>query len=159
MERQARPVHFEEIKILEMNLPLVRFSVTCSKGTYIRTLCNDIGERLGCGGAMEALLRTRVGRFSLRESLTLAQVEEAVKAGTIDEKILGIEEALAEYPRISCTKPGDRLLANGNPLGEAFVPAEEKKGWVRMCFSDGSFVGIYQWDQKRERYFPVKMFL
>lgn len=63
VERKARPVHFYEIEILEISLPLVSFRVTCSKGTYIRTLCHDIGEKLGCGAAMETLLRTKVGRI------------------------------------------------------------------------------------------------
>ena len=158
VERKPRPVHFYEIEILEINLPLVRFCVTCSKGTYIRTLCHDIGEKLGCGAAMETLLRTKVGRFTLDDAITLAQTEEAVKNGEIESKVLGIEEILAEYPRVCCTKEGDRLLANGNPLVQALVGAEEKDGWIRMCNSEGSFAGVYQWDEKRDRYFPVKMF-
>ena len=158
VERKPRPVHFYEIEILEINLPLVRFCVTCSKGTYIRTLCHDIGEKLGCGAAMETLLRTKVGRFTLDDAITLAQTEEAVKNGEIENKVLGIEEILAEYPRVCCTKEGDRLLANGNPLVQALVDAEEKGGWIRMCNSEGSFAGVYQWDEKRDRYFPVKMF-
>ena len=158
VERKPRPVHFYEIEILDISFPLVRFRVTCSKGTYIRTLCHDIGEKLGCGAAMESLLRTKVGRFTLDDAITLAQTEEAVKKGTIESKILGIEEILAEYPRVCCTKEGDRLLANGNPLVQALVDAQEKKGWIRMCSSEGSFAGVYQWDEKRNRYFPVKMF-
>lgn len=158
VERKPRPVHFYEIEILDISFPLVRFRVTCSKGTYIRTLCHDIGEKLGCGAAMESLLRTKVGRFTLDDAITLAQTEEAVKKGTIESKILGIEEILAEYPRVCCTKEGDRLLANGNPLVQALVDAQEKKGWIRMCSSEGSFAGVYQWDKKRNRYFPVKMF-
>ena len=146
VERKPRPVHFYEIEILDISFPLVRFRVTCSKGTYIRTLCHDIGEKLGCGAAMESLLRTKVGRFTLDDAITLAQTEEAVKKGTIESKILGIEEILAEYPRVCCTKEGDRLLANGNPLVQALVSSE------------GSFAGVYQWDEKRNRYFPVKMF-
>ena len=59
----------------------MRFRVTCSKGTYIRTLCHDIGEKLGCGAAMESLLRTKVGRFTLDDAITLAQTEEAVQEG------------------------------------------------------------------------------
>ena len=155
VERKPRPVHFYEIEILDIDFPLVRFRVTCSKGTYIRTLCHDIGEKLGCGAAMETLLRTKVGRFTLDDAITLAQTEEAVRNG---ERILGIEEILAEYPRVCCTKEGDRLLANGNPLVQALVNAEEKDGWIRMCNSEGSFAGVYQWDEKRDRYFPVKMF-
>ena len=158
VERKPRPVHFYEIEILEIDLPLVHFRVTCSKGTYIRTLCHDIGEKLGCGAAMETLLRTKVGRFTLDDAITLAQTEEAVKNGTIESKVLGIEEILAEYPRVCCTKEGDRLLANGNPLVQTLVDAEEKDGWTRMCNSEGNFAGVYQWDEKRNRYFPVKMF-
>jgi len=157
VERKPRPVHFYEIEILDIDFPLVRFRVTCSKGTYIRTLC-DIGEKLGCGAAMETLLRTKVGRFTLDDAITLAQTEEAVRNGEIEQRILGIEEILAEYPRVCCTKEGDRLLANGNPLVQALVNAEEKDGWIRMCNSEGSFAGVYQWDEKRDRYFPVKMF-
>ena len=158
VERKPRPVHFYEIEILDISFPLVRFRVTCSKGTYIRTLCHDIGEKLGCGAAMESLLRTKVGRFTLDDAITLAQTEEAVQEGTIESKILGIEEILAEYPRVCCTKEGDRLLANGNPLVQALVDAQEKNGWIRMCSSEGRFAGVYQWDEKRNRYFPVKMF-
>ena len=98
IERKPRPVVFYEIRILDMELPLVRISVTCSKGTYIRTLCNDIGEKLGCGGAMEELLRTRSGNFTLEESMTLSQVEEAVADGTIGEKLVSIEDVLSMYP-------------------------------------------------------------
>ena len=94
IERKPRPVVFYEIRILDMELPLVRISVTCSKGTYIRTLCNDIGEKLGCGGAMEELLRTRSGNFTLEESMTLSQVEEAVADGTIGEKLVSIEDVV-----------------------------------------------------------------
>ena len=158
VERKPRPVHFYEIEILDISFPLVHFRVTCSKGTYIRTLCHDIGEKLGCGAAMESLLRTKVGRFTLDDAITLAQTEEAVQEGTIESKILGIEEILPQYPRVCCTKEGDRLLANGNPLVQALVDAQEKKGWIRMCSSEGSFSGVYQWDEKRNRYFPVKMF-
>ncbi len=75
VERKARPVRIHEIEILKMELPRVRMRVSCSKGTYIRTLCHDIGEQLGCHGCMEQLLRTRVGQFSLSDSLTLSEVE------------------------------------------------------------------------------------
>ena len=158
VERKPRPVHFYEIEILEINLPLVRFCVTCSKGTYIRTLCHDIGEKLGCGAAMETLLRTKVGRFTLDDAITLAQTEEAVKNGEIENKVLGIEEILAEYPRVCCTKEGDRLLANGNPLSDNLVSPQHKEGWVRMYASDGTFTGIFQWDAGKKKYYPVKMF-
>ncbi len=71
IERKSRKVEIKEIRILEMALPRVRMEVSCSKGTYIRTLCHDIGEKLGCFGCMESLLSTKVGRFVIESSLKL----------------------------------------------------------------------------------------
>ena len=186
IERKPRPVVFYEIRILDMELPLVRISVTCSKGTYIRTLCNDIGEKLGCGGAMEELLRTRSGNFTLEESMTLSQVEEAVARiarigeerdsfpfdidgavvkveeavadGTIGEKLVSIEDVLSMYPVLTCTPEGDRLLNNGNPLPEELVQGGSREEKVRMYKSSGNFTGIYGWDERKQKYVPIRMF-
>ena len=70
VERKARPITIYELEVQEIALPVVRLRVLCSKGTYIRTLCEDIGEALGCGGAMQSLVRTRVERFFLQEAAT-----------------------------------------------------------------------------------------
>lgn len=158
IERKPRPVVFYEIRIMDISLPLVRISVTCSKGTYIRTLCNDIGEKIGCGGAMEELLRTRSGNFTLEESLMLSQVEEAVSDGTIMEKIVPVEEVLSMYPALTATVEGDRLLHNGNPLPETMVQGGNREEKVRMYKSSGDFTGIYGWDEKKEKYVPVRIF-
>ena len=158
VERKPRPVHFYEIEILDISFPLVRFRVTCSKGTYIRTLCNDIGEKLGCGGAMEELLRTRSGNFTLEESMTLSQVEEAVADGTIGEKLVSIEDVLSMYPALICTPEGDRLLGNGNPVPEELVQGGSREEKVRMYKSSGNFTGIYGWDERKQKYVPIRMF-
>ena len=159
VERKPRTVHFYEIEIKKIELPYIRFSVTCSKGTYIRTLCHDIGQKLGCGGCMEELIRTRSGNFDLEDSMTLAQVEEAVKNGTVENRVIRIGQVLKDYPEIFCTREGDRLLENGNALSEKMVRNNHKEGWVRMCDSQGEFRGIYQWDNGKKRYQPQKMFL
>ena len=158
VERKARPVCFYQIEVLDIQLPVVQIRVTCSKGTYIRTLCHDIGQKLGCGGCMEQLLRTRVGRFSLEESHTLSEVEQAVSEGTVCKWIYTVENVLAEYPKIQADSYGDRLLQNGNPLSENLVDEQHKEGWVRMYASNGNFTGIFQWDEKKKKYYPVKMF-
>ena len=158
VERKARPVCFYQIEVLDIQLPVVRIRVACSKGTYIRTLCHDIGQKLGCGGCMEQLLRTRVGRFSLEESHTLSEVEQAVADGTVCKWIYPVENVLAEYPKIQADPYGDRLLQNGNPLSENLVDEQHKEGWVRMYDSNGNFTGIFQWDEKKKKYYPVKMF-
>ena len=84
VERAARPVHIFSIEILSIELPRVRMRVCCSKGTYIRTLCQDMGEVLGCGACMESLLRTRVGEFALADAIKLSEVEAYVIAHRSD---------------------------------------------------------------------------
>lgn len=159
VERKPRIVYFHEIKILEINFPRVRLSVTCSKGTYIRTLCHDLGRALGCGGCMEKLLRIRSGQFTLEESLTLDEIRDCAEQGTLIRHIRSIEEILGDYPVLYCREEADRLLMNGNSLNESCVRQQYRDGWARMCTSAGSFAGIYQWDPASSSYRPVKMFL
>ena len=108
---------------------------------------------------MEELIRTRSGNFTWEDSMTLAEVEEAVKDGTIEDRVIRIGQVLKDYPEIFCTREGDRLLKNGNALTEYFVKGSHKEGWIRMCDSQGEFKGIYQWDEAKNRYQPQKMFL
>lgn len=167
VERKARPVTISEISINWVDLPRVSFTVTCSKGTYIRTLCQDIGERLGCGGCMEKLLRTRVSTFRLEDSLRLSQIEELEHAGRLLEVLTRVDALFPNYPAVSMKPEGDRLVFNGNPFGAAFaapygqekLPVPEDGLSVRVYDSAGGFVGIYQYDRRRESYRPVKMFL
>ena len=98
VERRAREVRIEEIEILQMQLPVVRLRVVCSKGTYIRTLCADIGQKLGCGGVMESLVRTRVGKFSLEEALTLEQLQELKDQGRLAEAVAPVESVFGSCP-------------------------------------------------------------
>lgn len=158
IERAPRPVEFYEIHVEKIDLPLVTLQVTCSKGTYIRTLCHDMGERLGCGGAMEELLRMASGNFTLEESYTLGEVEAFVQEGSIEEKVISIEDVLSEYPCVSCMPLGDRLLLNGNPLAENLVQNTSRGETLRMCTSNGTFVGLYGWDAQKGQYRPLKMF-
>ena len=158
VERKPRKRMIYEITVKEIALPRVSFRVSCARGTYIRTLCEDIGEALGCGGCMEELLRSRVGRYSLSESHTLAQVEAAVADGTVRDMIDPVEKVLADYPALYANSYGDRLLANGNPLSDNLVSPQHKEGWVRMYASDKTFTGIFQWDAGKKKYYPVKMF-
>lgn len=95
IERKARTVHFYEISILEVKLPQVRMEVTCSKGTYIRTLCHDIGEKLGCHGCMEQLIRTRVGQFDRNGAHTLDEIAAIVGEGRLSEILVPVDEMFA----------------------------------------------------------------
>lgn len=159
VERKPRPVCFHEIEILEMELPRVRIRVRCSKGTYIRTLCHDIGGKLGCGGCMEKLLRTRVERFSLSGAKKLEEVQKAVDQGTIAEFVVPVDQMFDAYPAGKVKPEGDRLVHNGNPFLVEFLEeiSEIKKGepW-RIYDSTGEFIGIFA--RKGEKFAPIKMF-
>lgn len=155
VERQARPVTFYEIDILSVHLPLVEFRVTCSKGTYIRTLCHDIGEKLGCMGCMESLLRTKVDRFELSESLKLSEIEERMKRGSFASCVVSVEEMFASYAELRCNAALDKMLQNGNAVPYKGLNPEDR---VRMYDSKGVFIGIYEWQEEKRQYRPVTIF-
>lgn len=161
VERQARPVVIYEIEILDMQLPVVKIRVACSKGTYIRTLCADIGARLGCGGTMKSLLRTKVGIFTAEEAITLAELEQIRDTIGIESKLYAVDSVFAELPALHVSEEHCRLLDNGNAF-YANQTLEKKKypenTWVRVYGND-KFYGIYAYEQEKHRYKPVKMFL
>lgn len=155
IERKARPVTFYEIEVLSIELPFVKMRVTCSKGTYIRTLCHDIGQKLGCMGCMESLLRTKVDRFEIKDSLKLSQIEELAKAGKADTCVTTVEEMFSAYPKVQAEAKFDKLLQNGNPVPRQGRNFREK---VRMYNSTGVFIGIYEWQEERKLYKPIAIF-
>ncbi len=161
IERQPRPVNIHEIEILEMQLPVVKFRVACSKGTYIRTLCADIGEKLGCGGTMKSLLRTKVGIFELPEAITLAELEQIRDTIGIESKLYAVDSVFADLETLHVAEEHCKLLDNGNAF-YANQTLEKKKypenQWIRV-YGKEKFYGIYAYDQERHRYKPVKMFL
>lgn len=161
VERTARQVFIHEIEILEIKLPVVKMRVACSKGTYIRTLCEDIGEKLGCGGTMKSLLRTKVGNFSLNKAITLQQLEEIRDAGKIEEYLFPVESAFAECPALHVLPEYKKLIDNGNAF-YANQTMENKRYdagiWVRVYGKD-KFYGVYAYEPEKRRYKPIKMFL
>ena len=159
VERQARRVEIHAIRILEMDLPRVRMEVSCSKGTYIRTLCHDIGEKLGCHGCMESLLRTRVGRSALEDSVGLAEVERLRDEDRLDGVILPVDRVFEDCPAAVLKEDSERLGYNGNPLSRQDVDMEEEaRGQIRVYDRDGVFIGLYGWEEEQGLYRPVRMF-
>ncbi len=158
VERKARPVTFHKIEVLWMELPKVKIRVQCSKGTYIRTLCNDIGEKLGCGGCMEELLRTRVERFALEDAVKLDEVQNAMEEGTVDSLILPVDRIFDQYPTAKTTTQGDLLVHNGNRLFSELLQEEPEaeSGYVRVYDSEDTFIGLFA--KKTDQLVPVKMF-
>lgn len=169
VERKARPVVIYGIEILDMRLPRVHMRVHCGKGTYIRTLCRDIGEKLGCGGCMERLLRTRVSDFALRDALRLSEIEDALAAGKTDF-IRPVDSVFMQYPAVTVAPEAQKLLDNGNRIPQEMADGHPESGQtVRMCDAAGAetvrlydaadrFVGLYSYEQGNADYKPVKLF-
>lgn len=159
VERKTRRVEIQGIDILEMNLPRVKMSVACSKGTYIRTLCHDIGEKLGCGGCMEALVRTRVGRFAIEESLTLETIERRKDEGALEACVIPVDEMFSEYGKAIVNAQAETVARNGGDLSEKDVDGSlTDKDTVRLYDEKGHFIALYQWKECSREYHLVKMF-
>lgn len=162
VERKPRRVCIEEIEILRMALPLVTMRVVCSKGTYIRTLCHDIGGRLPCGGAMEALTRSRVGSFCIEDALTLAELERLRDEDKIADVIVPPDRIFASCRAVTVNEQGRHMAQNGNRLGEAQLAGRmhfADREQVRIYDGSGRFYGIYGYEQAAQSLRPVKMFL
>ncbi len=158
VERKARKVTIYKLQILEVCLPRVRFAVECSKGTYIRTLCHDAGERLGCHGCMESLLRTRVGEFLLEDSRKLSEVERLRDEGRLDEAVIPVDRMFAELPGLKLPPEAAALGHNGNPFRPTQAQPRMEAERVRVYDDRGDFIGIYRYDAAGRIYRPLKMF-
>ena len=115
IDRPPRDVHIEEIEILGGGGQEFLIRVACSKGTYIRTLCHDIGEALGCGGVMSSLRRTRAGRFCIDDALSLDEVLAAAAAGLIAGRMMPVDTVFSAYPSITLDERDARKCKNGVP--------------------------------------------
>lgn len=162
IERPARHCKIIDITVINIDLPRVDMHVTCSKGTYIRTLCHDIGKKLGVGGCMEHLVRSRVERFKVEDGITLAQIEEYRDAGTLDQYIIPADEMLDSFSKCVVSENAEKLVYNGNIFtsGNTLLKMNHEDGQtVRVYTYDGKFIGLYMFHADKQIYKPIKMFL
>lgn len=160
VERKARPVTIYDLWIEEICLPEVVMTVSCSKGTYIRTLCHDIGEKLSVGGCMKTLLRTKVDRFLIEDSLTLAELQKRKDEGRLSEAVLPIETVFASCGEIRAATEGlDKLVRNGNPFRYTEKEDVADKAAFRVYGREGQFIGVYEYSEEKRMFYPRKIFL
>lgn len=165
IERKPRHVDIPKIEIIACSLPELRFRVSCSKGTYIRALCADIGDKLGCGAAMKSLVRTRVGSFLIEDAYKLSEVEEMMAKGTLAEHMISPDEVFMEYAKAVVKPESDKALANGNKLTLMQVTLEAEKEFsyeegemLRVYSSSDVFTGVYTYAASEKCLKPYKMF-
>jgi tRNA pseudouridine55 synthase len=142
VEREPRTITIHELELLEFASPVVNIRVRCSKGTYVRTLVEDIGEELGCGAHVSALRRIGVGPFGEQGMLTMEALEsrlaEAGEAG-LDELLLPMESGLANWPDVHLVADAAFYLRQGQPV---LVPRAPTSGLVRLYEGESRFLGV-----------------
>jgi tRNA pseudouridine55 synthase len=132
VERQARTVTISRLDVLGIAENDVTFDVTCSKGTYVRTLCADAGDRLGVGAYMQALERRRVGTFGIDRAVTIADLEAAVRRGAVGDLVVSIDAALSDLPAAEVDAETAERVCHGVPLQAARVTQ-----WSGTCRAGG----------------------
>jgi tRNA pseudouridine55 synthase len=144
VERKARKVTIYSIDIVEfINEKRLVIDVLCSKGTYIRTLCNDIGEKLGCGGYMSSLLRTMSGSFSIENAVKIDEVKNLAAEGRIEEILLPVENVMPDVERVTVSQAADKYLENGNKISVHFIESGTVNGNVFVYNSRNELNGLY----------------
>ena len=166
IERKPQFVKIYDIEITDISLPCVSIRVHCGKGTYIRSLISDIGEKLSCGACMEELIRTRVGDFSIEDSVSLDEIK-----GMTEEEItrvtLGVETIFDKLKPLYMTPKLSKAVLNGNPLKSdalaelGIKPGEdfEDRERIRVYTADKRFVGIYEYKRAEGALKVYKMFV
>ena len=164
VERKPRKITINFIDIVNIENDEIKIVVDCSKGTYIRTLCHDIGQKLGIGACMKSLVRTRVSGFSINESLTLDQIADICDQKKLSEHIVAVDKIFESLPKVRTTEYADKLLLNGNKLLQTDFQMENDESFIthdqiRVYESHGIFKGVYKFDKDNNIFVPVKMFL
>lgn len=170
IEREARKVTIHSIDIIDISLPRVTMKVHCSKGTYIRSLCDDIGRMLGCGACMEKLVRTRVSVFDIEHAYKLDEIQQFVDKGTIDKYIVSVDEVF-DYPHVRVGEEGVVAAVNGGILMTnvcSIISNSSKVSYndtkelpegtpILLYLPDGRFIGVFH--VKGDEFKLDKMFL
>lgn len=158
VERQPRLVQLSNIDISEINMPFVKFSVTCSKGTYIRTLISDIGEILKCGACMSELVRVKAAGFELDSCYKLNEIQDMVNNGD-NSFIIDMNEIFKDLPALRLNHIGEKMVINGNTINKAVlnqicVNADEIQDnqRIRMISPKEQLIAIYEYRKEKQAY-------
>lgn len=162
VERKERDITIFSIEIMEISFPRVRMKVHCSKGTYIRTLCNDIGKSLGCFGCMESLLRTKVADYTIENALRLSEIEELVKNNPVEawNFVGSVDSVFMHFSKVETLDKAKKLVENGNRIPLSFIKDQREitQEKVRLYDADERFIGIYTYISDTMEYKPIKIF-
>jgi tRNA pseudouridine55 synthase len=142
VERKPRAVYIYKIALVDFyhdrsGLPRALIDIHCSAGTYVRTVCHDVGEKLGCGAYMSFLLRTRAGNFKLEDSVTLEYLKELLDAGSLENALIPVQRALEHLPRVFLEENFASAVQHGNSIILPGAAVENKLSAGQMACLEG----------------------
>ncbi len=141
VELPARTINVYSLELLEWAPPEVVIDVFCSSGTYVRSLANDLGERLGVGAHLVGLRRTKSGRFTLRDAVSLRRLREAFQIGDWAQFLIPAAEALGDWPAVEMTADEVERIRHGHRV----QASEESDGWARAITEQGDLVALVEY--------------
>jgi tRNA pseudouridine55 synthase len=148
VQKPARKITINALDILDVDLPRIRFQVSCSSGTYVRTLCADIGKAIGCGGHLEALRRTRSSGFDLDQAVTLGQLEARKQDGTLGQVMIGMAESLPDLPVFFADSVLAKKIAVGQLLSRQEMgpvdDATDRTDFARVIDDSGALLAVLE---------------
>ena len=161
IEREPREVTIYSIDDIKVKLPEVSFKVHCSKGTYIRSLCRDIGRELGSLATLKELKRSEVNGYKAEDALRLDEVRELFESGLLGDRLIAMDSLLNRYRAVNLKPDKEKYLLNGNRLTEgAFEDAIQcDDGELVRVYSNGRFMALYEYAEHESIFTPYKMFL
>ena len=158
VQKPARRVHVSKIKILEIKLPLVHFEVSCSAGTYIRTLCADIGQQLGCGGHLLALKRTASSGFIIEQAISLPQLEKRILAGDRKQYLISMTDALGDMPTciadqklIEKIRHGKHLQTSDIRIDWSSATSKKQDANIKIVDDDNILHAVLNYEKNRDK--------
>ena len=164
-KRKARTITIYAIEDVKIKGTTLDFRVTCSKGTYIRTLCHDIGEKLGCGAHMAKLVREQSGLFTLDSALRLEQIEKLVQENNVESCIMRVDSLFKDYQPLIVVSNFNKYLYNGNILKEDWLVNNtvlQNKQSYKVYDEEDNFIGVYNCLMNEKNEFvlkPIQLFI
>ncbi|MDY6837667.1 MAG: tRNA pseudouridine(55) synthase TruB [Thermodesulfobacteriota bacterium] len=159
VKKPARPISIYELKVLDIDLPHVHFTVSCSQGTYVRTLCADMGDALGCGAHLVQLRRTESGGFSLKEAVSLSTLKEMALVGNISDCITPMSLALRAIPEVHAGPKLAQRIRWGQPITRPDLGQHDvATRWIRVTDPQGDLIAVLSTNKKNGVYPYVCVF-
>lgn len=163
IERKSRPVIVYSLKLTDWQPPVATIEVVCGKGTYIRSLAQDLGEALGCGATLNNLSRLRCGIFDIKNAVSLDRLEAACRHGYWQNLTYPVDTVLIDWDAIIVDDEASQLIRNGRPvvLRSGYNSNKEDRSYRRYCRAynlDGCFLGVLRFNLERSEWQPEKVF-